>query len=297
MTARVALATIVIALFASQLGAQTLAFDVASVRPNKSDDAPTANFPLGPGDVYVPNGGYFAATNQPLINYIAFAWKIQGNQAQSLMSQLPRWVVTDHFDIQARATGNPTKDQMRLMMRSLLADRFKLAIHSETREASVFALVLAKPGKMGPQLRLHTEDVPCSTEPATPGGPAPRQDIEGGFPLLCGGILGLPPKEGGHIRLGARNSKMSLIAEGLGVMGRVGRPVIDRTGLTGTFDFVIEFTPEFGNGPPPAGDLQAAAPTLPFLDALREQLGLKVEPQKGPVEVLVADHVERPSDN
>jgi hypothetical protein len=110
-----------------------LMFDVASVKPNKSGNPPTFNFPLGPGDVYVPNGGFLSATNFPLGTYIAFAYKILGNQMQSLMAQLPEWVMTDRFDIQARAESNPGKDQMRLMMRSLLADRFKLAIHTETR--------------------------------------------------------------------------------------------------------------------------------------------------------------------
>jgi uncharacterized protein (TIGR03435 family) len=294
MTAGTACLALTAALFVSQLDAQTLAFDVASVRQSKSDAPPSSNFPLGPGDVYTPNGGYFTAANWPLFIYIAFAWKIQGNQAEALRNQLPKWVVEDRFDIQARAEGNPTKDEMRLMMRSLLADRFKLAIHSETREVPVFGLVLAKAGRPGPQLRQHIEDAPCSTEPAKP---SPRLDIEGGFPALCGGILGLPPKEPGHIRLGARNAKMSLIAEGLGVMGRLGRPVVDRTGLTGAFDFVIEFTPEFPNATPQVNNPEPAAPSLPFLDALREQLGLKVESQKGSVDVLVADHVERPSEN
>lgn len=297
MTAGTAWAAFTAALFVSQIGAQTLAFDVASVRQSKSGAPPSSNFPLGPGDVYTPNGGYFTAANVPLFIYIAFAWKIQGNQAEALRNQLPKWVAEDRFDIQARAEGTPTKDQMRLMMRSLLADRFKLAIRSETREVPVFGLVLAKAGRPGPQLRQHTEDVPCSTEPPKPGSPSQRLDIEGGFPALCGGILGLPPKESGHIRLGGRNVKMSLIAEGLGVMGRLGRPVLDRTGLTGAFDFVVEFTPEFPNAAPQVNDPEPAAPSLPFLDALKEQLGLKVESQKGPVDVLVADHVEHPSEN
>lgn len=78
---------------------------------------------------------------------------------------------TDRFDIQARAEGNPGKDQMRLMMRSLLADRFKLAIHHETRQVPAFAIVLVKPGKTGPQLQLHPNDAPCPTTSSAQDSP------------------------------------------------------------------------------------------------------------------------------
>src|SRR5579872_793820 len=128
-----------------------LAFDVASVKSNKSDAPPDSNFPLNSGDFYTPNGGLFSARNFPLVTYIFFAYKLQGNQGQSLVQQLPGWVMTDRFDIQARAEGNPTKDQMRLMMRSLLAERFKFAVHTETREVPEIAFVLARPGSTGPQ--------------------------------------------------------------------------------------------------------------------------------------------------
>src|SRR5438874_504472 len=113
-----------------------MAFDTASVTQNTT--APPAyrtfSFPLGPGDVYIPNGGRFSAKNIPLYLYIYFAYKITDNQEQVLLPQLPRWVTTDRFDIQAKAEGNPTKDQMRLMMQALLADRFRLAVHHEMRQ-------------------------------------------------------------------------------------------------------------------------------------------------------------------
>jgi hypothetical protein len=110
-----------------------MAFDVASVRQNSigPDYGMNSNFPLGPGDVYAANGGQFRATNFSLLAYIEFAYKIDGNQDQFLVSQPPKWVLTSHFDIQAKAQGNPTKDQMRLMMQTLLADHFKLAVHYE----------------------------------------------------------------------------------------------------------------------------------------------------------------------
>jgi hypothetical protein len=89
-----------------------MAFDVASVKPNTSNAPAHSRFPLGPGDGYVSNGGLFAATNQPLIVYLRFAFKL----GQSDLPDLPAWVYNDRFDIEARAQGNPTKGQTRLMM-------------------------------------------------------------------------------------------------------------------------------------------------------------------------------------
>jgi hypothetical protein len=120
-----------------------MAFDVTSVKPNKSDDRVYTNFPIGPGDVYSPTGGLFSAKHLPLIAYIQFAYRMTGAQIQDLISTLPKWTLTDNFDIEARVQGNPTKDQMRLMMQALLADRFKLAMHSESQQKPVYALVLA----------------------------------------------------------------------------------------------------------------------------------------------------------
>ena len=142
-----------------------MAFDVASVtRKTTARPYPIgSNFPLGPGDVYVPNGGLFKAANLPLTAYIGFAYKVTENQEEALLSQLPKWAITDRFDIQGRAQGNPTKDQMRLMMQSLLADRFRLAVHYESRQVPVFALIVDQPGKLGPLLQKHADDSPCPT--------------------------------------------------------------------------------------------------------------------------------------
>src|SRR5437870_4775908 len=109
-----------------------MAFDVASVKKNNS--APEVfgtNIPLGPGDYFTPTGGYFTGTNLYLSVYISFAYKVTGIQSRILRDEEPQWVRSDRFDIQARAEGNPTKDQIRLMMQSLLSDRFKLSIRKE----------------------------------------------------------------------------------------------------------------------------------------------------------------------
>lgn len=275
-----------------------MAFDVASVKKNTTAPAAArnSNFPLGPGDVYVPNGGHFRAMNYPLVAYIEFAYKMAESQELLLLPQLPKWVTTDRFDIQASMQGNPTKDQMRLMMQSLLADRFKLAVHFETRQVPVYVLLMDTAGKLGPLLQQHADDSPCATTPWVPSPPltASPQTLDTRFPGPCGGILGMPPSMPGRMRWGARNVTMELIASSMaGTAGGVDRAVLDRTGLTGMFDFAIEFTPQ-AEGRSASGSNSRADSTGPtFLQALKEQLGFKLEPQMASMDVFVIDYVEQ----
>jgi uncharacterized protein (TIGR03435 family) len=276
------------------------AFDVASVKLNKSGmppsgDVPHSNVALGPGAMYAPNGGLFNAKNMPLLVYIVFAYKINSNQMTAPMAQLPKWVTTSSYDIQARVDGNPTKDQMRLMMQSLLADRFKLAVHAETKQLSVYNLVQVKPGKFGPQIQPHPADATCSNAPPAP--PAPTT-VAGGYPVTCGGLAIVPSTTPGRIRVGARNVPMALIATSFTspYLG-VDRPVVDQTGLTGTYDFVVEFSPQIDTPLPPGANF-TPDPTGPtFQEAMKEQLGLKLDPGTGSVESYVVDHIEQPAEN
>jgi uncharacterized protein (TIGR03435 family) len=280
-------------LLAGSAAGQT--FDVASVKVNKSNDPPYFNFPLGPGDVYVQNGGLFSATGVPFVTYLFFAYKLIGNQAQYMLPQLPDWAKTEHFDIQARAEGNPGKDQMRILMRALLAERFKLKMHTESREVPMLAFVLVKAGKTGPQIQSHADDAECETN-APANGPG-LQTVPGGFPALCNGIFAMTPGAQGRTRIGARNITLKFLADSLSGWSNQGRPMIDQTGLSGTFDFVMEFTPDLPGPQPPGTNSQpdTSGPTLE--QALRDQLGIKLESVKGTMDVLVLDHVERPSEN
>jgi uncharacterized protein (TIGR03435 family) len=232
---------------------------------------------------------------------MVFAYKLTPNQVRDVQSQLPKWASSVRFDIQARVNGNPTKDQFRLMMQDLLADRFKLAIHFETKQVAVLDMVLDKPGKLGAHLQPHPGDAPCSTAPPAPGAaPAPPALIAGGFPEMCGALIAGPsPGTPGRIRVGARNVPMAMLATSFSVpqMTGVDRPILDKTGLSGTFDFTLEFTPQI-NGPLPPGVNFQPDPTGPtFLQALKEQLGLKLDSKTGSVEVIVVDHVDHPSEN
>ena len=275
-----------------QTASGTAKFEVASMKPSNSPTPANSNFPLGPGDVYVRNGGLLAATGFPLATYIFFAFKINGNQAQYVLPQLPEWAKTEPFDLQARAEGDPGKDQMRLMVRSLLADRCKLATRYEDREVPVFALVLSKSGKTGPQLRPHMDSSPCPTEQPASATPA----IVDGLPVFCNGIYPLPPAVAGRVRFGGRSVTIKFIADTFSAGTNLGRPMIDQTGLSGTFDFALEWTPE-RRTPPPNGDPMPDSENLSFEEALREQLGIKLQALEGSMSVLVIQHLERPSSN
>ena len=278
-------------------------FDVASVRQDTA--APSAstrnsNIPLGPQDAFSPTGGLLSSTNWPLSQYMVFAYKLTPSQFQAVQAALPKWANSDRYDIQARASGNPTKDQFRLMMQALLADRFKLAIHYETKQLPVMALELDKPGKLGPKIQQHPSDVPCSTAPLPPGtAPGAMPTVAGGFPEPCGALAGWPSDNPpGRLRLGARNVPIAMLSTLIDNPATgIDRPVLDKTGLEGKYDFIMEFTPQF-NGPLPPGETFTPDPSGPtFQEALKEQLGLKLESQTGPTEVFVLDHVEQPSEN
>jgi hypothetical protein len=119
-----------------KLAGGKMSFDLASIRLSKPGSFTPPNIPFGPDGAYHPTGGLLKA-NFPLMAYIAFAYKLWLTQEQekAMMVHLPKWVATDTFIIQAKVEGNPTKDQMRLMMQSLLADRFKLALHLNPKKS------------------------------------------------------------------------------------------------------------------------------------------------------------------
>jgi len=277
-----------------------MAFDVASVKPSKMPRVP--NFPLNNMNAETPGGRFSAGLG--LQAYIGFAYKLGPAEVSSLPSQLPKWASAESFLIEARAEGNPTKDQMRLMMQSLLAERFKLAVHFETQDVPVFALTLVKPGTTGPKLHPHAEGPPCPEFTALAPGPTPlnANDV---FPPNCDTSTSW--ERNGRWLVGSRNTTMPLLADAISMYGAMAgeldKPVVDRTGLQGRFDFTVEYIPDPARNrfvrPGPLKDdappLDTAGPT--FLEAVRKQLGLKLVSSKAPIRMLVVDHIERPSDN
>jgi len=276
----------------------TMQFEVASVRLDTSGVFKTPSIALSADDGSQPIDGFFHS-DFPLIVDIQFAYKVSlsPEQRQAMLARLPKWVTTDTYLIEASSPGKPTKDQVRLMMQSLLADRFGLKLHFETPTVPVFALTLVKPGKLGPGLRAHSEGVPCS-EPAS-SSTAPNTQSKPPFPGACG-IYGMHPTTGDNVEMGARDTTMPLLAAALPSLGGLGRPVVDQTGLTGHYDFTVEFSQQatrnaMRNSTEANTSLETQGTT--FLQAVREQLGLKLEPIRAPVQTLVVDHIERPSEN
>ncbi len=259
-------------------------FEVVSVKVNRSSDPPSSRFPLGPGDAYVA-GTLFSATNQPLINYIRFAF----GRSQGETLRLPSWVYEERFDMQGRTTGEPSKADMRLMVRAVLTERFKLAWHFDQRQESVFQLVVAKRGEIGPQLKRHSGDVPCeqstASEADTSLGASP-----------CGSTGLVTASTPGRGRISGRAEPINRLAALLSNnhFAGVDRVVVDRTGLVGTFNFTVEWAiPVDPTAPPPRPENDDAGQPLDV--ALRQQLGLSLRSTKAPVDVLVIDHVQRPS--
>jgi uncharacterized protein (TIGR03435 family) len=198
-------------------------------------------------------GGGIRIRGATVKNLIALAYNVREFQ----ISGAPAWAGTEHFDIEAlpahgSGTANPL--QTRESMQALLADRFLLRIHQEDKEQSVYALTVAK---HGPKL----QDPP----------PEVQSLIRGSRGLITG-----------------KNTTMAMLV--LNLSAQLGKSVVDHTGLTGKYDFKLEWTADNT----PAAD-QDRGPTL--FTALQEQLGLRLDTEKGIVNMLVIDHLERPSEN
>lgn len=253
---------------------QPPAFEVASVKPNNAGRMGYQRFILQAGD-------RLTSENFLLLNFITEAYL---NKHAELIDP-PNWITEERYDINAKAEKPVSRDEMRLMLRSLLADRFKLAVHTENREGEIFALVIArKDGKLGPHLRPAAKT--CAELRAETESP----DAD---PCGVGSIANVLFR--GTMR--ARGFRLS------DVMGRMqreaGRRIVDKTGLTGAFDWELTFTPAVFTNPnfPPErlGGVDPDGPSI--FTALQEQWGLKLEPQKDVGKVLIIDHVERPKPN
>jgi uncharacterized protein (TIGR03435 family) len=234
-------------------------FEVATIKPTPPD---------AKAGRYITMQG----TNRFIVKYYTLKLLIAAayNLSPKVVSGGPAWVDSDHFEIEAETPGDkqPARPEQMAMLRSLLADRFKLSFHREPKEFSIYALEVAKDG---PKLKE-------STTPATD----PAQLISTVYPQ--------------RIHLPARNATMDDFASLL-QRALLDRPVADRTGLTGRYDFDLDWAPDetqFG-GEVPVAPADAQAP--PFFTAIQQQLGLRLEAMRGNVDAFVIDHAEPPSAN
>jgi uncharacterized protein (TIGR03435 family) len=235
------------------------AFEVATIKPTAPDYQ-------GGRFITMQSVNRFVVKNFTLKTLVGAAY----NLTPRAISGGPAWIDSDRYDIVAATPGTvrPNLDEQMSMLRKLLADRFKLTFHREQKQLSIYALTVAKSG-----LKLKESSAPPDTPPVL---------INRMFP--------------DRVLLPARNATMVQLAS---MMQRavLDRPVLDKTGLSGKYDFDLEWTPDetqFG-GQRPAATSESTKPDL--FAAIQQQLGLKLEATKGPVEVLVIGQVERPSEN
>jgi uncharacterized protein (TIGR03435 family) len=279
-----------------------LTFEVASIKPNRSGD--------GRVEIFGEPGGRFTATNITPAVLIRQAYRLRGapfagSGSDSLIAGAPAWVYSDRFDIVAKADTKAPANQMSAMVRSLLAERFKLQAHLESREQLVYALVLARnDGQLGPRFRQSAVD--CATLAAargrgptldggSGGGARGASGSQGPAPLApgerppCGLRIGPGNMIGGGVMLAQLTNTLSPFVQ---------RIVLDRTGLNGGFDIDLRWTPDVrGRGASPEGPPTIDPDTPSIFTAVQEQLGLRLESTTGQVDVLVIDHVEPPAED
>jgi uncharacterized protein (TIGR03435 family) len=246
ISARIALATVTAAVLRAQPRPE---FEVATVKSSPPPSGDTFNINLG-----TVRNGRLTMTNVSLSDCIKFAYGIVSDDQLSG----PDWIKSKEvrFDIVAQAPSDIPRDRILLMLRPLLAERLKLALHHEQKDLSYLGLIV---GKNGPKI-----------QPAKPGAAPGNSTVRG--------------------RILANQMPLSVLATLLSRFER--ETVVDLTGLSGEFGFKLEWTPDDSLAPPDG----AAAPSL--FTAVQEQLGLKLESRKGPLDVLVVDHAEKvPSEN
>jgi bla regulator protein blaR1 len=291
-----------------QSAPRPLTFEVASIKPS-DPDARGRMLSLQPG-------GGLRVTGWTLKGLIAFAYDVRDFQ----IAGGPGWIDSARYDIMAKAERSDSSDlpndprsiteeqlkinaeRVRLRLQALLAERFQLAIHRETREAPVYALVIGKNGPKlteakqgeGPNPADVTKTDPVQVAGRGEGGAGPVGRMMGGGRGPMGRMMM------GIGQLNGEGVTLQFLVQALS--NQLGRPVLDKTGLTGHYDFKLQWTPGPGEGPnfgPPGPD--APPPPDPngpsIFTAVQEQLGLRLESTKGPVEIIVVDRAEKASEN
>jgi bla regulator protein BlaR1 len=240
-------------------------FDAASIKPNLSKDE---------GMMHRPSPGRLVYGNVPISNVVEQAYGMRPDR----IVNYPPWAETERFDV--TATYNPEQQkQVRPMLQTLLEERFSLRVHRETRDMPVYELVKARAdGQLGPRIRPSTAD--CISK--------------AGERSLCTLLI----QEGRFRGIGTGWGNGEVLSLNIGVWDR---PIIDKTGLTGAFDIDLEWTPDPAQARDDAGARRAAAVAATpgertsIFTALQEQLGLRLQPARAPLEVLVVDRLERPT--
>lgn len=269
----------------SVMSAYAQSFEAASIKPAA---------PLQPGRIMVgarggpgtADPGQISFINASISDLIQSAYDVKSYQVSG-----PGWLETSRFDVMAKVPSGATKAESRIMLQHLLTERFKLVLHHSTKEASIYALLVAKGG---PKLKESATE-----QPNEPG------HVRGGVTMMIA--------PGGRMKMVANGTTIPKLVDALGM--QLDRPVIDMTELTGTYDMTLEFAPDpaimqakmaaMGVPPPPPPDTgnpgagsADSGPLATIFTALPEQLGLRLEARKGQVDLLVIDSAEKtPTEN
>jgi bla regulator protein blaR1 len=275
-------------------GTDSPTFEVASIKP-AADGGGRIGMGGSPGRVNM--------TGVNIRRLITQAYDIHDSQ----IIGGPDWLGAQAYDINATLAGTPSPDERRMMMKTLLRDRFTLTFHTEKRDLPIYALIVQRSdARLGPGLKRIPDDEcppPGSRRGAAAGGPPPppASPFDPNAVAACGSLIFGPG------RLLAHGVTIDMLARTLGTLPAItsfNRPVTNLTKLEGFYDFDFRFTPEFGRGGPPPPGSPAAAPNAvqpgdepALFTALQEQLGLKLNPQRATLDVLVIDSIERPTEN
>ena len=254
--------------------AQQPSFEVASVKPT-GPDRRYVSMSGGPG---TSDPGRITAENMSLRALVSHAYSVDYYQVSG-----PDWTEAEHYDIVAKVPEGATKEQSLVMLQTLLAERFKLVLRRESKERQVYSLAIAKGG---PKLKSPEPD-PATTEPKANPDASPRiKKDKDGYPILGAGMT--MAISGNRASMFGHKRPMSWLVQQL--TGQTGAPVTDATGLKGEYDFSLAWVPTRpGTGPDVSGNLDG--PDL--FAALPEQLGLRLESKKAPVEYLVIERAEK----
>jgi uncharacterized protein (TIGR03435 family) len=248
-------------------------FDAVSIKRNVSDVINSRSVGERPGGVFMLSAMAIA----PVIRtaYPADTSDLIG---------APDWVSSEIYDLTARANRDVPRDEMQAMLRAMLAERFKLAVHYEMQERPVYALVVARAdGRLGPNLKRSDLDCDAIQAARRAGSNGPAPVTSNGAPA-CG--MSMRGGTGMEVLLGAR--PLSTLASSFG--SAPGRVVVDKTGLQGNYDVTLNYTLQ------PSANPQPGEPPSIFT-AVEEQLGLKLQADRAPLRVLVIDRIDRPTDN
>jgi uncharacterized protein (TIGR03435 family) len=282
----------------AQKAGAALTFEVASVKLAESPQAvPGRKTASGVGGRGTADSGRFTARYATLSSLIMRTYGLKTYQVIG-----PSWLPSEHYDIMAKVPDGTTPEQQLAMLQNLLAERFKLIVHRETKEMPVYDLVIAKGG---PKFKEFVPPPAPKEGDPPPAGPSKITMDADGFPVL--------PRTGGMVMVSKNGVVMTAMREQITMAtlatrltGQAGRPITDRTGLQGKYDIALHWSIDaasMGAGAAagatsPAAPDAGAVPALDIFSALQAQLGLKLEPKKGMVDVLSVDHAEKiPTEN